>query len=125
MKTLNIDWNDSYEVDVENPQSDIALLIDKNQKRIWIKGIELKGTEKRIKYLSQITNILVKDKIISTEKLEEVNEFTTEAESFQRFFERINKILVKSNKEPIFIPVSQKYSYYFNAKGYFQDYAII
>ena len=49
MKKLSIDWNESYEVNPEYPQGDIAILIDKTMEKIWIKGVKLKGTKKKIK----------------------------------------------------------------------------
>lgn len=125
MKKLSIDWNESYEVDPAYPQSDIAIFIDKTLGKIWIKGIKFNGTEKRIKYLTQIINLYQKDKIFSVEKLEEINDFKVEAESFQRNFERINEKLKKLNKVPLFIAAPKKYHYYLNTDNYYQDYAII
>lgn len=83
MKKLSIDWNESYEVNPEYPQGDIAILIDKTMEKIWIKGVKLKGTKKKIKYLTQTIDMYQNDKIISVEKLEELNNFKPEAESYQ------------------------------------------
>lgn len=125
MKKLIIDWNDSYEIDPACPQQDIALLIDTKIRKIWIKGIEYRGTKKRIKYLLQAIDLYIKNKLISTEVLEELNNFKIEAESFQRYFERINEKLVKNGKMPIFISAPEKYFYYLDSSEYFLDYAIV
>lgn len=125
MKKLSINWNESYEIDPAYPQSDIAIFIDKTLGKIWIKGIKFNGTEKRIKYLTQIINLYQKNKIFSVEKLEELNDFKIEAESFQRNFERINENLKKANKAPLFIASSRKYHYHLNTDNYYLDCAII
>ena len=125
MKKLSIDWNESYEVNPEYSQGDIAILIDKTLEKIWIKGVKLKGTKKKIKYLTQTIDMYQNDKIISVEKLEELNNFKPEAESYQRYFERINEELRKANKEPLFIPAAEKFHYHLNTNNYYQEYAII
>lgn len=125
MKKLSINWNESYEIDPAYPQGDIAILIDKTLGKIWIRGIKFNGTEKRIKYFTQIINLYQKDKIISVEKLEELNNFKPAVESFQRNFERINEKLKKANKEILFIPSTRKYHYQLNTNSYYQDFAII
>lgn len=125
MKKLSINWNEAYEIDPAYPQGDIAIFIDKTLEKIWIRGLKFKGTEKRIKYLTQVINMHQKDKIISVEKLEELNNFKPEAESFQRNFERINERLKEANKAPLFIASTRKYYYHLNTDNYYQDYAII
>ena len=125
MKKLSIDWNESYEVNPEYPQGDIAILIDKTLEKIWIKGVKLKGTKKKIKYLTQTIDMYQNDKIISVEKLEELNNFKPEAESYQRYFERINEELRRVNKEPLFIPAAKKFHYHLKTNNYYQEYAII
>lgn len=125
MKRLVIDWNDSYEIDPACPQKDIALLIDTKIRKIWIKGIEYRGTKKRIKYLSQVIELYLKNKIVSTLELDEINNSKPEVESFQRYFERINEKLVKNGKMPIFISAPEKYFYYLDVSEYFLDYAIV
>lgn len=85
----------------------------------------MKGTKKKIKYLTQTIDMYQNDKIISVEKLEELNNFKPEAESYQRYFERINEELRRANKEPLFIPATKKFHYHLNTNNYYQEYAII
>ncbi len=43
MKKLSIDWNESYEVNPEYPQGDIAILIDKTLEKSGLKGFQAKN----------------------------------------------------------------------------------
>ncbi len=119
---LNIDYNESYEIDPINPQKDIAMLVDSRIKKIWLRGTEIKYTQHRVNMFKAILNLILKNGIFSTDEIAATNGLQQEPKSVTRFLQRINKLL-KDND--IFIAAPEKHHYYLNAQGFYQNIIII
>lgn len=125
MKKLSINWNESYEVNPERPQDDIALIVDSKAQKIWIRGLEFKFTQKRFERFKQIEKLAINNNIISLLTLDDINKGSPCVESIQRFLERFNKELRDIGKQEAFIPTNVDYHYILNTDGYYQNMAII
>ena len=125
MKKLSINWNESYEVNPERPQDDIALIVDSKSQKIWIRGLEFKFTKKRFERFKQIEKLAINNNIISLLTLDDINKGSPCVESIQRFLERFNKELRDIGKQEAFIPTNVDYHYILNTDGYYQNMAII
>lgn len=125
MKNLSINWNESYEVNPEKPQDDIALIVDSKTQKIWIRGMEFKFTKKRFERFKQIEKLAINNNIISLETLDDMNNGRPCLESIKRFLERFNKELRDFGKQEAFIPTNVDYHYILNTSGYYQNMAII
>jgi len=119
---LNIDYNESYEIDPINPQKDIAMLVDSRIKKIWLRGIEIRYTQHRANMFTAILNLILKNGIFSTDEIAATSGLQQESKSVARFLQRINKLLEDSN---IFIAAPEKHHYYLNAQGFYQNIIII
>lgn len=125
MKKLSINWNESYEVNPERPQDDIALIVDSKSQKIWIRGLEFKFTKKRFERFKQIEKLAINNNIISLLTLDDINKGCPCVESIQRFLERFNTELRDFGKQEAFIPTNVDYHYILNTDGYYQNMAII